>query len=495
MTNGRERRAADERGGDRAQRVAGLVLAAGRAARFGSAKLLAPLAGRPVLGHVLAAAAEAGLDRILVVLPPGADGDALQRLVADARAGSVRNRDPDRGLSSSVLLGLAVLAADDSIDAVAVLPGDQPLVRPHVIRAAVAAALEGERPITVARHAGDGAPNPVVLRREAFGASDLLADLAADRGFGPILAARPELVTEVAVEGANPDIDRPADLLAADWALRVRANRDQVDRVREVPDGRDFYAPVRRLFRDDPDRTGDAVLDAIATHVRPGDVVLDVGAGAGRYALPLARRAREVVALDPSGSMLDALREDAEAHGIANVRAIEGRWPPGGPDAPGAGLTADVSLLAHLGYDIEAIGPFLDALELATRRTCVAVLMSRSPASLASPFWPLVHDVERAELPALDELVALLEARGATPSVTGVERPPRAYSSRDDAFAALERQLWVREGGERHRRLVRAFDERVVERPEGWFLESEPGRIGIVSWAPKPPASAVRNPR
>ena len=54
---------------------------------------------------------------------------------------------------------------------------------------------------------------------------------------------------------------------------------------------------------------------------------LDIGAGGGRYALPLALAVREVVAIDPSPSMLAALTEDAAANGIENTRAIEGRWP------------------------------------------------------------------------------------------------------------------------------------------------------------------------
>jgi CTP:molybdopterin cytidylyltransferase MocA/SAM-dependent methyltransferase len=433
-----------------------------------------------VLARVLAAATAAGLDRILVVLPPGADGDALQALVAAAGVGTVRNSNPERGLSSSVRLGLEVLAADEAIAAVVVLPGDQPLVQPSVVRAVVDAVLAGPRPIAIARRA-DGSPNPVALRREAF---ELLDGVGGDRGLGPILAERPNVVTEVPVNAANPDVDTPADLLAAEWALRVRANRDQVERVREVPDGADFYAPVSGLFRDDPDRTGDDVLDALLGLVRPDDVVLDVGAGAGRYALPLARRVREVIAIDPSVSMLDALRADAEAHGIANVRTVPGRWPAPGAVDPLASLSADLSPVAHLGYDIEAIGPFLDALERQTRRTCVAVLMARTPASVASPFWPPVHGEERDELPALDDMVELLRARGANPEISEIERGPRPYQSLDELRAGVEHQLWVAPGGERHGRFLRELERRAVEREGRWYLGHEPRRLGIVRWTP-----------
>ena len=118
-------------------------------------------------------------------------------------------------------------------------------------------------------------------------------------------------------------------------------------------------------------RTDDPVLDRLLTEARPTDTWLDVGAGAGRFALPIARRVRDVVAVDPSERMLAALQEIAAEHGIANVRSIIARWPM--PDAP----SADVVLIAHVGYDVEAIGPFVSALEAAARRRCLAVLMER----------------------------------------------------------------------------------------------------------------------
>ena len=76
--------------------------------------------------------------------------------------------------------------------------------------------------------------------------------------------------------------------LEAAWAERVRANRDQVERIREVPD-RDFYAPVSSLFVADPRRTGRGGPRRAAPRLaRPDERWLDIGAGAGRYALPLA---------------------------------------------------------------------------------------------------------------------------------------------------------------------------------------------------------------
>ncbi len=272
------------------------------------------------------------------------------------------------------------------------------------------------------------------------------------------------------------------------WAARVRANREQVDRVREVPDPSDFYAPVSGLFRADPRRGDEPTLDQLLGLARPGETWLDIGAGAGRYALPLALTVREVIAVEPSAGMAAALREGMAEHGITNVRVIEGGWPPAAPTT-GRPITesprADVALIAHLGYDIEPIGQFLDAMEAAARRLCVAVLLERQPASVADPFWPIVHGEERIPLPALPEFLVVLVARGRSFEVRLSERQPRPFESVEAAASFLRRQLWIAEGGAKDAIFLDALASRVVERDGQVFLvDQQPLPIGLVSWRP-----------
>src|SRR6266480_4145135 len=114
-------------------------------------------------------------------------------------------------------------------------------------------------------------------------------------------------------------LELSADAALEAWAARVRANRDQVEQFRETsPD--DFYAPIAGMFRADPRRTDDPSLNLLRTLVGPEDVVLDVGAGGGRYAVALALETREVVAIEPSNGMLDVLREAMAEHDVSNIR-------------------------------------------------------------------------------------------------------------------------------------------------------------------------------
>jgi molybdenum cofactor cytidylyltransferase len=188
-------------------KVLAVVLAAGAGRRFGSTKMLAPLAGRPVIEHVLDAVAEAGLADVVVVL--GDQAAAIRSAVTWRTERIAINSRPMDGLSSSLRVGLDAAAEDRAVEAVLVLLGDQPAVRPAVISAVLAAAEATPEPIIRVRYSDDEAPNPVLLRRAAWA---LAAGLSGDRGLGPLLADRADLVAEVAAAGANPDIDTPEDL-------------------------------------------------------------------------------------------------------------------------------------------------------------------------------------------------------------------------------------------------------------------------------------------
>ncbi|MBA4180539.1 MAG: hypothetical protein C0506_08125 [Anaerolinea sp.] len=264
----------------------------------------------------------------------------------------------------------------------------------------------------------------------------------------------------------------------AEWARRVRANRDQAERVREAPERPDFYAPVASSFKVDPRRTDEPALDLLLSLALPGDTWLDIGAGGGRYALPIALHTREVIALDPSDAMLQVLREGMAEFEVPNIRVVQSRWPPE------AKLQADVCLISHIGYDIEEIGPFLDAMEAAAGRLCVAVLLARAPAAVAEPFWPPVHGEPREPLPALPEFLALQLARGRLCEVRLSERAGGSYPSEEAALRFLRQQLFIEPGGEGESRLIKALAA-VPRGPDGELqVSAGPTPLGVVSWSP-----------
>lgn len=196
--------------------MAAIVLAAGRGARFSAIagdraiKLLAPLGGRPILQFVLDAVAAVGPALTVVVL--GHQLESIERAMVWRSERRVQNPDPDRGLSSSVQVGLLALAADPAapqLSGALILLGDQPHVHPDGIQALLRAADTAPQPFLVARYRESSSFNPVLVRRSAWALAD---QLRGDRGFGPLLTDRPDLAHEVTLAGTNPDVDKPADI-------------------------------------------------------------------------------------------------------------------------------------------------------------------------------------------------------------------------------------------------------------------------------------------
>lgn len=268
------------------------------------------------------------------------------------------------------------------------------------------------------------------------------------------------------------------------WAHRVAANREQAERVREGGPPRDFYASMASQFRSDPRRTDEPALDALRRLVVAGETWLDIGAGGGRYALPLALAGAKVIAVEPSAGMRQVLRGGMAEHGISNVEIVEAHWPMASAPA------ADVALIAHLGYDVEEIGPFLDAMEASARRLCVAVLVTPAPPHLAEPFWPPVHAEARVPLPALTEFLALLLARGRLFDLTLVEREPLAHGEADGPLGWLYQQLFVAPDSDKGRRLAALARQAITGRGGRWALSWDPSAVGIVTWRPPRAAGA-----
>jgi CTP:molybdopterin cytidylyltransferase MocA len=195
----------------RATDCAAVILAAGTATRFGSAKLLAALDGVPLLQHVLDLAAGAQLDPVVVVL--GRDAPALRQACTWRDEIVVVNPDPVAGLSGSVRLGLAQLELSEAARTV-MLMGDQPRLSATQLGTVLGAPVDQARPIVVPRY--EGRPgNPALLERAAWA---LAATIAGDAGMAQLFGLRPELVRYVEVKGANPDVDTPAELRALEAA-------------------------------------------------------------------------------------------------------------------------------------------------------------------------------------------------------------------------------------------------------------------------------------
>jgi len=266
------------------------------------------------------------------------------------------------------------------------------------------------------------------------------------------------------------------------WKERIEAHDAQSLRARgDRPEEEDWWSSLAGGFRADPRRTDDPVVNLLTAWVTPESTVLDVGGGAGRYALPLALVCRRVTVVEPSPAMVAQLHEGARAAGIENVAVVQAGWEDAEVEP------ADIVLCANVVYGVSDIAPFVTKLDRFAKDRVAVVVYMDAPMSMLSPLWMAVHEEERIELPALPELLPVLWEIGIYPNVEMLPAmAPRSAPNMEAAIGFARHMLHVQAGTEKDQRLLEAARELAVETPEGVTLRRNAARpLGVVWWRPE----------
>ncbi len=285
-------------------------------------------------------------------------------------------------------------------------------------------------------------------------------------------------------DGSVPPEIAPIDFVAR-WAAIVERRRAQMDGAyaRSRQSNVDYWGRRAKAYRQAlHDRTDE---DPFFVRVRAASArsttIIDVGAGTGRHTVALAPHVARVTAVDPSNAMLSLLREDAAAHGLSNVDAVEQEWM----DADVA--PADLVICSHVLYPIGDVVPFLRKLEAAARER-VFIYLRADPLATDLGLWQEFYGTPLQAQPVHMDLVNVLAQIGVFADVDVVEhRFTLTFGTLDDAVAQVRNGLCLREDDDRAtERLRDLLRERLVESPDG-RLGPETGstRSAIVSWRPR----------
>jgi molybdenum cofactor cytidylyltransferase len=186
--------------------IAGVVLAAGGASRFGSPKQLAELDGVPLLQHAIdAVLAVAAVEPVVVVL--GAAAERVREAVSLGAARAVVCPDWADGMAASLRCGIEAL---DDPEWVIVTLGDQPRVTAQVIAAVADAASSAAPDVDAVRAMYDGVPgHPVALSRAML---PRVAELRGDVGARELLGSASVRTFEAGRLCDPADVDTPEEL-------------------------------------------------------------------------------------------------------------------------------------------------------------------------------------------------------------------------------------------------------------------------------------------
>ena len=249
----------------------------------------------------------------------------------------------------------------------------------------------------------------------------------------------------------------------------MRARREQMDRQLDALGGppEDWWAGRAALFTRG---IGDVAalpppgLEAIVERLERHHTLIDVGAGAGRYAAPLSRAVRHVTLVEPSPAMARLAREQLEQLGRDNWTLVEQGWlQADGLDPASAVLFANV-LNPH-----EDIEDWIDrALSLA--RGWLFIVHGSIPEVM--PHMQRVaralHGEERVAQPGISDLIPALHDMDIYPDVIMFERRfARSYSDPDEAAREIASTLLIEPSEEALGRIRELIEPDVLVRANG----------------------------
>lgn len=215
----------------------------------------------------------------------------------------------------------------------------------------------------------------------------------------------------------------------------------------------------------------DEFLQVLEPYLSPRKTLIDVGAGAGRHATPLAQRLEWVTAIEPSEGMRSHIPPRD------NMTIIASTWE----DAEVA--PADFVICSHVLYGVAEPVPFIAKLDRSARdRVFVMMRESDLPHPATVIRKRLLGDLG-PRLPRFSELFMLLVQMGIAPDVDFLTYPIiTRYSNLDEALIdcrALFGEGWDELAGRS------ALEE--ILRPDGAELVFDGGNVisGVAHWQPR----------
>jgi SAM-dependent methyltransferase len=214
----------------------------------------------------------------------------------------------------------------------------------------------------------------------------------------------------------------------------------------------------------------DEFLAVIDPFLSPRKTLLDVGAGTGRHAVPLASRVEWVTAIEPSEGMR------AEIAAPDNMTIVASAWE----DADVA--PTDLVICCHVLYGVEDPVPFITKLDRSARERVFIMLRESDLPHPAAAIRKRLFGDSAARLPRFSELFMLLMQMGISPDVTYLRYPiSTRYSDIEEAL--IDCRAMFGEGWDENAGRV-ALEELLQRDGDELVFEGGTALSGVAHWRP-----------
>lgn len=199
--------------------------------------------------------------------------------------------------------------------------------------------------------------------------------------------------------------------------------------------------------------------------------VLDVGAGPGTLAIPFAKKAAHVTAVEPADGMCTVMREKMAEFGLDNINIVQKRWEE-----------VEVSRDLEPPYDVVVASFSLgmpdirDAIEKMIQASSRYVYLYHFAGmstwgNMWKELWPWLHGRDYISGPMSDVLYNVLYQMGIYPNITTFRMEhDQLHSTLDEAVAELASQ--ARAETEEQKAVLREYLEKAMKWEDGAFVLS-----------------------
>ena len=229
-------------------------------------------------------------------------------------------------------------------------------------------------------------------------------------------------------------------------------------------------------------------VDKIGQH-NP-ETVLDVGAGTGVFATPLAKRAKKVVAVEPSIGMLDILKNKVREYNLTNIECINKKWE----DMPIDELIEmnsgkyDIVISSHALYYITDLrNSFKKMNDVCKGYVCLLIGATHendTDADSYSKFYERLHKKPMPSYPDYACLYMVLREIGIHPNIEMLTAYAKKYVENIDEL--IERwKDYLDLGGEPtedQRAAIREYISNKIKEEDGKLYMEEESKDALIYW-------------
>jgi SAM-dependent methyltransferase len=232
---------------------------------------------------------------------------------------------------------------------------------------------------------------------------------------------------------------------------------------------------VARKLDGEGGRAADPLLDHVLGRLNADMTVLDIGAGIGRWTLPIARKVRRVTAVEPLQGMRQVLVERAAAQDIGNLDVVDTPWlaaevPP-----------HDIAIAAHATYTTTDLLGFVRKMEACGRQTCYLALRLPAHDGAIGELSQKIHG-RWHDSPNFIVGYNLLLSAGYHPNVLMEPRPVRVWTDPTLHAAVARAKRHLRLDDDRHDAAILEILTRRLTFRDGVYHWPDGMRSALVWW-------------